>query len=290
MLLEELGKIAKCGSEKPLFLWLKQFGEIAKELIGELEEIHTGLTDGTEVKKNVWFLIKLLKIKQPNELELAQSLSHVADLFRSDVPEKHKELINDYIRNVMKFINIAQASEFSRQSRQKLLGKLSPEQQKEYDKKLFGHEGMIFCLEYYLAIYKAMKDSKTEEEKRKYIESNEINLGFGNIPGLWVDFSRDEVLSKFIYAILDDKSRNHLTEAYFSTKSVIMKINMNCDKQNKCEVHYNEVTFQEVQEEFRSLILELLNTFLDAGIERLGSFFFKPYGDKPLIQEVLKQI
>ena len=290
MLIDDLYKIAKLGSEKPLFLWLEKFRELSPRLAKQLEKIIFQLTDGTDVKKNVVILKELLEENEPNELGLAQALSHVADLFREDTPTEYREIINDYIRAVMKFINLAQDSEFSRQARQKLLNTLSEEQQKEYDFKLFAHEGMIYCLEYYLAIYKAIQDAPTEKEARKYLENTEVNLGFGSVPGLWIDFSRDEVLSKFIYAILDDSLRGRLTSAYFDAKLVIMKVKMNCDKQGSCEACYQGITLEEVKESFRKLILELLETFTMVGIERLASFFFKPYGDKPLISEVFKKI
>ncbi len=290
MLLDDLYKIAQLGSEKPLFLWLEKFREFAPGLAEQLDAVVLELTEGTDVKKNVEILVKLLKEEEPNELELAQALSHVADLFREAAPAEHRDLINDYIRAVMKFINLTQASEFSRQAREKLLNTLSEEQQREYDRKIFGHEGMIYCLEYYLAMYKAMTDAPTEAEARKYLESTEVNLGFGNVPGLWIDFSRDEVLSKFVYVILNDTLRKRLTSAYFDTKLVMMKVKMNCDKQGSCEAHYQDTTLEEVKESFRKLILELLETFAAAGIERLASFFFKPYGDKPLIKEVIEKI
>ncbi len=69
---------------------------------------------------------------------------------------------------------------------------------------------MMYCLEFYLAVYKAIQDTPTVAEKRTYIKSTHINLGFGSLPGLWHDFFRDESLNKFVYKILDDQARNVL--------------------------------------------------------------------------------
>jgi len=288
MLLEELNKLVVLGSKRPLFLWLDEYRKIAKGLAVELKQVAGSLPESTEVKKNVNKLVLLLESDNPNELDLAKNLSHVAELFSGGIPSEHKDLINGYIRNVMKFINIAQAGEFSRQVREKLLTSLSDEEQKNYDRRLFEHEGMIYCLEFYLAIYKSIQDAPNESEKRKYIESNEINLGAGSLPGLWVDFSRDEVLGKFIYCILDEKIRTKLTQAYFETKNIMVKIEMNCDKQAVCSASYSEVDLKQILDSFREFIVILLKTFVEVGIERLSSFFFKPYGDKPLVNDVIK--
>jgi len=144
----------------------------------------------------------------------------------------------------------------------------------------------MYCLEYYLTIYKATQDVTTEGEKRWYIESQEIDLGFGNVPGLWTDFKQDEVLDKFIYKILDEDRRCRLTEAYFSAKIEVMKVKIQCDEQGNCEVSYKDVTVDEVVKSFRQLVKVLLDTFQEVGIEQLSSVFFKPYGKKPYIKDI----
>lgn len=286
MLLEEVYKIAKKGAEKPLILWSEDYAEIAGSIIPELEEVGTSLEEGTEAKKNVKKLIELLKKKSPNELELAKSLSYISELFDSSVPDENKELISKYVQACKSFYTIAQTYEFYNEKREKMKQQISAEEQKQFDLRLFKHEGMMYCLEYYLAIYKAIQDVKTEAEKRKFIESTEFNLGFGNVPGLWQDFSKDEVLGKFIYSILNDGIREKLTKAYFDCKLVLNKINLCCDKQGKCEAEYQGIAFSEVISEFRNLIVILLQTFQQIGIDHLSSIFFTPYGNKPLIQDI----
>jgi hypothetical protein len=167
---------------------------------------------------------------------------------------------------------------------------LSTEEQKAFDLKLFQHEGMMYCLEFYLSLYKAVQDAPSELEKRKYIESTEVNLGFGFVPGLWTDFNQDEALAKFIYSILDDDIRIKLTEAYFSAKLVIMKIQLNCDKQGKCEALYQGVTPTEVVSALKEFILVLIDIFLVKRIGELSSIFLKPYGERAALTEVKKQV
>ncbi|MFH1947362.1 MAG: hypothetical protein ABIJ23_04380 [Candidatus Magasanikbacteria bacterium] len=290
MILEKLLKIAQAGAEKPLNLWIDENRELIDGIISDLEEIEKELSENTAVLKNVKKLIKLLGDDSPNELELAKALLYVAELFGSDFSTEDASLVQEYIKEVNKFYKKAQLSEFHRQSRQNLKKTLSIEEQKEHDLRLFNHEGMMYCLEYYLALYKAIDEATDERIKRKYIENMEVNLGFGDVPGLWNDFSRDEVLSKFIYNILDDINREKLTKAYFDAKVVVMGIKLYCDKEGNCSVEYGEVSLETLIQAFRELIVEILKTFELVGIKQLSSLFFKPYGNKPFIKDLIKII
>ncbi|MFA6547373.1 MAG: hypothetical protein WCT11_00300 [Candidatus Magasanikbacteria bacterium] len=290
MILNDLTKLAQKGSQEPVFLWLEEYKEIAIKLVPDLNKIADDLDAKTEAYKNIKILVKNLEKDTPNDHDLAQALSHVADMFRENPDAENQEAINEYIRLVMKFDSLALVAEFADQSRQKLLDRLSAEEQNKYDKRLLEHEGMIYCLEYYLAMYKAIETAKTEQEKKTFIESMEVNLGFGNVPGLWIDFSKDEVLGKFIYLILNDKTRNDLIKVYFKFRNIILKIKMDCDKKRVCAADYKMVGLNEVVTEFREYVLGLLRIYHEAGVKRLASFFFKPYGDKPLIEEVIKKV
>lgn len=286
MLLENLYKIVKMGAEKPLFLWLDVLESMRHVIILELEEAIPQLDEGTEIRTNVKRLIALLKQDTPNELDLAKILSYIASLFRGETSGEHRELVNDYTQAVTKFYSNAQLSELHHQAREKLKSSLPGKAQREHDLFLFQHEGMTYCLEYYLEMYKRIKEAPNNNGKRKYIESTEVKLGFGNVSGLWIDFSRDEVLGKFIYSILDDDARKRLTKDYFDAKLVLMKIKIQCDKTGVCDAVYQGVTLEEVMEAFRHLIQALLEAFQEMGIDRLASVFFKPYGDKPLIKDI----
>jgi len=207
---------------------------------------------------------------QPSELELARSLSYIAQLFGDQVGKEHAEMIKQYVADCLKFQAIGQTSEFFQDKRNNLKATLSAEEQVEHDKRLFANEGMMYCLEYYLTMYKSIQDAASADDKKRYIESPEVDLGFGMVPGLRTDFDRDEVLTKFIYSILNDKIREHLVVAYYSAKLAIAQ---------KTEP-------DEVLSQFKILVQTLLDTFQKVDIERLASFFFTPYGDKPLIKDI----
>lgn len=286
VLLEELIEIATKGANRPMVLWLDYFHEKSADLLPELEEIFGTLDEKSDVRSKLGDFIALLKQDQPDELDFAKSLSYISEIFAEEKNGPQAPLINEYVQQVMKFYNQAEMDAFYRRKRALLKDKKSEAEEMEYDKKLFAHEGMLYCLEYYLVMYKAIVDAPNEKEQQKYITSTEINMGFGNVPGLWIDFSRDEVLGKFIYSILNDDIRNRLASAYFDTKEVFGRIKVSCDKKNQCAYDFAEVSLDEILTEFRGFLETLFLAFQEVGIERLSSFFFAPYGDKAKISEI----
>jgi len=292
MLLEKFVNMTEMGAERPLFLWYEDYKLLAAGILLNLEEVYNSIDKETETSKNIKQLIEILRSELPNEFMLAKHLMYVSSLFTgvSGAELEEQELISRYLLAVKKFYHLAQTSEHFADFRRRLKEKLSTEEQKAFDLKLFQHEGMMYCLEFYLSLYKAVQDAPSELEKRKYIESTEVNLGFGFVPGLWTDFNQDEALAKFIYSILDDDIRIKLTEAYFSAKLVIMKIHLNCDKQGNCQALYNDITLENVVSAFQEFIISLINVFEEKGVERLGSLFLKPYGDKVKLGEIKRQI
>ncbi|HLC70145.1 MAG TPA: hypothetical protein VJH75_03845 [Patescibacteria group bacterium] len=292
MLLEKFVEIAERGAERPLFLWYEDYKVLAMEIVPELEVVEKSIEEGTETSKNIKGLITALRSSTPNEFVLVKQLMYVSSLFAGEgqMGPEEQELVDRYLSAVKKFYHLAQTAEHFTESRNRLKEKLTPEEQEAYDLKLFQHEGMMYCLDFYLTMYKAIQDSPSEAGKRKYLESTDVNLGSGQVPSLWADFNQDESLTKFIYSILDDELRTKLTEAYFSAKLIIMKIRLNCDKQGKCEAVYQGVTLAQVISAFQRFILALIEVFVLKGIERLSSVFLKPYGDQPLLSEVKKQI
>lgn len=289
MLLEKFLTIARLGAVGPQVLWLEEYKKIRDEILSELKDLTGELDEGTRVKSNASKLVSLLEQDDPNDLELAKSLLYVADLF-NDAGEEEKTMAAEFIEATKKFQSIAQDYEFAALSRDKLKNKFTPEEQQRYDLRLFRNEGEMYCLEFYLALYKKIIDAKTEMEKRKYIENHEVALEFGRVPGIWIDFKRDEVLTKFIYLILDDNLREELTKAYFYAKIKIIKLQMNCDKTGKCAADYSKVSFDEIVGALRKFLISFLQVFQKMGIENLSSHFYTPYGQKPLIEEVLKQL
>ncbi|MFH0818983.1 MAG: hypothetical protein V1898_03245 [Patescibacteria group bacterium] len=272
MLLESLYKIVSRGAIEPLGLWLDDFRIMSRPIIPELKKMESAFHKHTIVNSNISNLIILFGQDYPNELELSKALNQIAQVFNNDAYSKQKSLIKNYIKDSTKFYHISQMSEFHHRSRESLKKYLSLEKQNKYDIKLFENEGMLYCLEYYLTMYKAIQDAPTQLQKIQYLKNPQVDLGLGDVPGLWNDFNQDEVLSKFIYLILDDIIRESLTKSYFSAKMIIM--------------NYESEGFENINKAFKKLIQVLLEIFQKVGVKKLSSFFFTPYGDKPLIQDI----
>ncbi len=266
MILERLITLASRGAREPLLFWREAYKQTADEILPEVEEIN--LPNGTEARARLDRFIELLKDASPNEFALAQSLVDLSSVF---LGSEVNEQITTYFETTRAFYNRAQTAELFRREREQLLGTLSPEQQIAQDVKLFQNEGMTYCLEFYLALYKAILDAPTDEAKRVLIREPMINLGFGGVPGLLADLAHDELLSKFIYKILADLRRDPLTSAYYGLKLSVSE--------------YTSV--QDVILAMKGFLNVLLKAFQEVGITNLQSDFFKPYGQKPKLSEII---
>lgn len=286
MILQDLNLFVQNGASRPLFLWFDEYKTATIKVVPLLKKISEKLEVGTETRSNSDKLIGILESSNPNELELARALLYVSGVFNNNTPTEHKEIIHEYLQASTKFFKNAQLADFYGQSRKKMKKMLSREAQIEHDHKLFQNEGMLYCLEFYMALYKSIIEAKDEKDKKTYIESMTVDLGSGKVPGLWADFDSDDALNKFIYHIIDDGLREKLIRAYFNAKIIILKIKMRCDKQKICQANYNGLTTDDVISTFRLFILEMMDAFQKIGIERLSSYFFTPYGSKPLIREI----
>jgi len=271
MIIETLIEITTAGSKKPIGFWNIDFEKKAQGLSTSLKKTHDDLEDGTDVKLSLAALIELLKEDQPNEFALAGVLVRISGVFLKNTPSDKKDIIQKYFSTSRDFYKRAQTAEFHKRERDKLLQTLNPEKQKEYSLRLFNGEGMLYVLEFYLALYKELVMSKTEEESRKLIENKEIDLGFGGVPGLKEDFLNDEALEKFVYKILDGKMRREILRAYYELKDVLISAELDVPK---------------TIDELRNFLLVILNAFQQTGIERLSSTFFKPYGNKPKLSDI----
>ncbi|PIR03789.1 MAG: hypothetical protein COV59_03900 [Candidatus Magasanikbacteria bacterium CG11_big_fil_rev_8_21_14_0_20_39_34] len=286
MILKELYKIVYLGSQKPLFFWLDQYNRIRKNVLLE-PEMNTQRLHETNVKLNFQKLIKIFEEKNPNELDLAKALDSLSPIFSIDNTKKDiLKLVNDYIQKSVTFVNLAQKTESFRLKRAQISIHWSQKEKTEFDDRLFKNEGMQFCLEYYLTIYKKIIDATSIEEKKSYIENTQVDLGAGGVPGLWTDFQSMDVAEKFIFLILDDDLRNALLDIYFETRIRFMKLHVIKNKQEQPHIDYAGISLEELILSFRQLLLVFLSTYQKQGTEQLKSYFFTPYGNKPLIRDI----
>lgn len=287
MLLEKLLHLAKKGAEKPLYLWQEEYQTLASELSTHVADLAKKIPVGTTIQKNLENLASVLSNPQGTEFDVAKALLNVLDLFMKDESEgENAEIIRSYIQAVSAFDTRAQKAEFYKRSRDKTSENYTQEKKGEYDKRLFQNEGMLYALEYYLALYKAIRDAPDEKVKLKFIESQSVNLGFGQVPGLLADVNSDEILEKFVYKILADDPRQEIEKWYYDMKRVVNNIVSICDKQGTCKIEYHSVTPNDVIQTFKLFLVKLMHVFEQIGIHQLSSIFFTPYGKKPFIKDI----
>ena len=263
MLIDQLNKLLHEASTKPSLFWSYNFYLSQKAFINQLEEIAKTLEENTEAKKTLKKLILIIKNDEIDELVLAKGLHSLVEIFElSGIKNKKLDEFKKLSANFQ-----ARASEFNafKKKRAAISKNLNKKEQVEYDSRLFQNEGISYCLEYYLSIYKQLSKFTSEKEKQTFIEVETINLGHGNLPGLKKDLAEDESLHKFILLILNDEIRNELVRAY-----------------------YNYKLSTDIEKALGRFILELLTIFEKQGIENLTSTFLKPYGDKPKLKDLIK--
>jgi len=265
MILDGLLKVTSLGARQPLELWRDDFIKTAPSLVKALIKIHESLENDTDVKKEIKELIEILKGEHPDEFLLADHLLQLSAVFLNNTSANKQGVIQAYFETSKVFHKRAQMAWLHKQQREKIKQSLNQQEQEKYDLRLFKGEGMMYILEFYLAVYKAIIDAPSEEERRSFIESPEINLGFGGVPGLLKDLQNDEALEKFISKILDDEIRIKLICGYYDFKSRLDS---------------------DIIEGLKDFLNGLLLVFQEVGIEQLASAFFKPFGDKPHLSEI----
>jgi len=289
MLLTELHELVKLGAEKPLAMWQSAYQAKSRGLAAEFSVLTENLESGTGVRENIEHLVEVLKADNPSEADLAKTIFNTAELFKEqtvDLPELEKISVLAFIKDSKKFYDRTQTEEILARERERVKATMSKDEQAAYDRRLFELEGMMYCLEYYLTLYKAIIDAPDELVKRKIIESTEVDCGSGKIPGLWFDFNQDEVLQKFILKILNNDLRQELKTAYYTTKEKIVKIKLTCDKQDSCQAFYEDVTLEEVVAAFKDLIKAFIAAFQKVGIEQLSSYFLTPFGKNTKLSDI----
>ena len=269
-ILQQFNILLQKASQWPKFFWFHEFLTAKYSFLLDLKDIAKGINKENNSYKRLEFFINILQKEKIEELELAEGFASLAEIFSlSDFTQK--ELI-DYQNLSQAFLKRVKNEKRFQDLRAKLLKTLSPAKQKEYDQKLFYNEGINYCLEYYLAFYKALADLKEQERKSEFMNIEEIDLGFGKTAGLRKDLEHDESLTKFIFIILNDVIRSELLNHYYQLKNSVLKTE---------DVYI-------VEKEIKEFILRLLIIFQRQGINRLTSEFFKPYGDKPELDYLIK--
>lgn len=275
MLLEDLYILAKYIGAVPVSLWLEDYQRQSSALTKKLEVVLSTVERGSSAYTTVQDLVDVLQQSTPDETRLVHCLQNIAVLF-NEQDKDNAELVLHYLESCQRFSKRVQTERQFMKLRNTLKNDLSIEEQLEYNKRLYLNEGMEYCLEYHLLVYRHLQDMNSEVDQRIFICQPEINIGSGNLPGLKADFMNDEVLEKFIYKILNDTERAELTKAYFFAKIMIIQA--------------ETVPINEVLKAFKKFIHCQLKSFQLMGINHLSSGFFQPYGLKPLIDDVAKQL
>ncbi len=275
MLLKDLYELTKHVAAVPISFWFETYREQSEVLVNQLTDVLKHVDRGSSAHTTVYDLIAVLQEALPNETKLVTCLQAIAVLF-SDQKDDNDELILKYQESCQQFSKRVHTEMQYAKLRTTLKADLSTEEQQLYDNRLYLNEGMEYCLEYHLLLYRHLQDMNSEVEQRKFICQPEVNIGSGNLPGLRTDFTEDEVLEKFIYKILNETEYTRLTKAYFFAKIKIIDAEI--------------LPIDEALDAFKQFIRSQIISFQTMGIDRLSSGFFQPYGYQPLLSDVVKQL
>jgi len=270
MLVDELNLFLKEAAFLPSSFWAYKYFLSQKSFVVQAQAIAEEADKRSKSATELELFLRALKKPELKELELADSLVGLNNIFARSAVENDKLRMFEDLSG--KFLNLAQL--FDRFKKQRLLAKeaKTQEQQESQDLELIRGVGVGYVLEYYLSIYKLLQDKQADAQKLEFINTKEINLGFGGLPGLKQDFEQDESLTKFLLQILDDNLREELLRSYFWLK---IQFEENPDDAKK------------IESALRQWIIVLLFEFKKAGMVALTSLFFKPYGEKPKITELI---
>lgn len=268
MLIDQFINFLQEASQWPQSFWGHKFYLARKSFISQLGDTKSSFKEkDTSAYKSVMELISLLNNKELDELRLAEEMQNLSSFFVQSGKKDKK--IQQFSLLADKFLNRARLFANYQKKRQQL--NLDGEQKNKFDQKLFANEGIFYCLEYYLAVYKKMSELKKDSEKEKFFTNKEIDLGFGGLPGLKADFAKDEVLEKFVLLILSNAVRERLLISYYACRNIALD---------------EKIRMIEFEKAFRKFIYYLLLAFKENGVEKLSSKFFKPYGEQPSILEL----
>lgn len=269
MLDETLHKIAHHGARWPLSFWTDEYDRLKGLALSELPPPFVSLRD-------------VLTAPQPDEGILVKALRETVNLLHQAGQFDATTVGCRKIKaDFSAFQRLAQTTRIFEMKRAKKANKFTPDQVKAHDMKLFdGYEGTMYSMEFYLTVYKLIRDAKDEATAREAIEKVEFDTGLGGVPGLWIDFYRMDVIEKFIYLVLDDAVRRELAYPYFTFRAFLLDIRMTPDEPwPKYEI--DRVLFA-----FRSFLQQWLAIYQKNGVQRLRSYLLSPFGDQPLLSDI----
>lgn len=269
------------GLQKPLGLFSKkELDDFKQTTIPALGTVIEKLEEGTETRQQLQHLRDILDEEEINEFALAKALSEIAAIIMENVSAEQREVANEFRQNLGKFYKRAQLYQSYEDKRRRLSDNMTETSIIEHDRNLSKTIGMMYVLEYLLAIYKAMSDVTDIHQKMYYVVGREVETADGEFPGLWFDFSSDEILQKFVLDLFHDSWRDQLVEAFYDAKSGLQKIAVQCDPQGQCSASYEPKQVEEVMSAIKLFIKRIIDVYSQMGIENLTSVFLSPYGTK----------
>ncbi len=266
--LEQLNRFLEEAAISARINWGVKFYELRPFLVSNLEELKQKISSRGYPMEKLEILLSVLREEEVSDMEILNGLESLEEIFTLSGVQEEK--IENFKNLLGIFRNRVNNEEKFRSLRGKLLKNMSPEKSAEYDVKLFKNEGMNYCLVYYVSVYKALSELNTPEEKRKFIEAEEVRLENGGLPGIKQDFKNDESLNKFILLILKDDLRDNLIDVFYNCKETIL----------------GDDNPEVIERKLKEYIYELILAFEKQGIKQLSSKFFSPYGVNPTFQNL----
>lgn len=241
-------------SELPSSFWTYDYYMVKDFLATDIEKVAQKFPKDNKTKsyKNLQQLISVMKNESLDEAKLACGLNDLSQIFVISKIENEK--LEKFKTLSQKFLQRAEFFEGYQKTRA-IYTKKTPEEQRKHDQELFNNVAIInYCLEYYLSIYKALTNLKTEKEKLNFLNSKKVDFGFGELIGLKEDLAIDESLTKLILNILDDKVRTELLNEYYILKNATRAV----------------TNANRIENALKSYISTLLKYFDQFGVEYLS--------------------
>jgi len=287
--LQSLKNLAQDCINQPFFLLSKNKQE---KYLSTLKSIITNFKSKIKTKGSVYHLItnleETINQKQVDETIIALSLLKISEICEKEENKEIRFLAKELKEHTQKFSARTKLWQISLNRIKSIKEEKREEEIATIDLETLKTEGLFYCLEYYLAVYRALKESD-DEKKKYYLESKDIEFGTGPSTGLLEDFSHDEALYKFILQIVNDQWRNGLIDSYYGLKMALNKIIPHQDDQGQISYEY-QISFDELLEKYKNFLLTFLNIAQTAGLEKISSVLYKAYGENPTIAEVIKQL